>query len=591
MEGMFCDCISLQKLYLNNFHTPNVNNMNSMFSNCKSLLILEIKNFTTSSVKNMAYMFSGCSSLTSLNISNFDTSSVTDMFSMFANCSTLKSLDLNMFETSSVLDMTFMFFNCCLLESLEISNFNTSSVAKMDFMFSDCSSLHSLNLSNFYFNLSIDISYDYLFSECNEYLIYCINEEKQDILKKLLNQFTYNCSYFCSKESKKLINGTNICIENCGNDAKYEYKNICYKSCPDGSNILSDHSYLCNDLNCEHFYNYNQNECLQSIPEGYFLNSTQYKTIDKCHEDCKTCHKKQTINNTNCASCPNNKFLDLGNCISLCINGYINNSNICNCPNNACLECSLESIKYNLCISCNIENNFYPKYNDNSNINNFIKCYKELEGHFLYNNTFYQCYPSCNKCNGFGNETNNNCIDCKFNYELKRDKDNSFNCYKKSNIDEKFNATDFFNNKNKTNYNTTKDEIITDIKNQLMNRSLDSIISNVIEGEKKDLLIKDDNIQYQMTSSNNQKNNKYDNISTIMLGECEKILKEKNNININQSLIIFKIDYYQPNSLIPIIGYEIFHPVTKEQLNLTICKDTIVNFNIPVSIFQISNLF
>ena len=82
-----------------------------------------------------------------------------------------------------------------------------------------------------------------------------------------------------------------------------------------------------------------------------------------------------------------------------------------------------------------------------------------------------------------------------------------------------------------------------------------------------------------MTSSNNQKNNKYDNISTIMLGECEKILKEKNNININQSLIIFKIDYYQPNSLIPIIGYEIFHPVTKEQLNLTICKDTIVNFN------------
>ena len=126
------------------------------------------------------------------------------MFSMFANCSTLKSLDLNMFETSSVLDMTFMFFNCCLLESLEISNFNTSSVAKMDFIFSDCSSLHSLNLSNFYFNLSINISYDYLFSECNEHLIYCINEEKRDILKELLSQFTYNYSYFCSKESKKI---------------------------------------------------------------------------------------------------------------------------------------------------------------------------------------------------------------------------------------------------------------------------------------------------------------------------------------------------------------------------------------------------
>ena len=56
------------------------------------------------------------------------------------------------------------------------------------------------------------------------------------------------------------------------------------------------------------------------------------------------------------------------------------------------------------------------------------------------------------------------------------------------------------------------------------------------------------------------------------------------------SLLIFKIDYFKPNSLIPIIGYEIFHPVTKEKLDLNICKNQLVNFNIPVSIDE-NNLF
>ena len=75
-----------------------------------------------------------------------------------------------------------------------------------------------------------------------------------------------------------------------------------------------------------------------------------------------------------------------------------------------------------------------------------------------------------------------------------------------------------------------------------------------------------------------------------MLGECEKILKRIYNIDENQPLIIFKIDYYKEGSLIPIIGYEVFHPDNKSKLDLQYCKDEIVNFSIPVSIDE-DNLF
>ena len=49
-------------------------------------------------------------------------------------------------------------------------------------------------------------------------------------------------------------------------------------------------------------------------------------------------------------------------------------------------------------------------------------------------------------------------------------------------------------------------------------------------------------------------------------------------------LIIFKIDYFSPDTLIPIIGDEIYHPPNKSKLDLTYCKDILIKFNIPVSI-------
>ena len=106
---------------------------------------------------------------------------------------------------------------------------------------------------------------------------------------------------------------------------------------------------------------------------------------------------------------------------------------------------------------------------------------------------------------------------------------------------------------------------------------------NITEN-KKDIIKKEEDVLFQMTTTENQKNNSNKNVSTIDLGDCEQKLKRAYDIDQSLPLIIFKIDYFSPDSLIPIIGYEIYHPITKEKLDLSHCKDILIKLNIPVNI-------
>ena len=108
--------------------------------------------------------------------------------------------------------------------------------------------------------------------------------------------------------------------------------------------------------------------------------------------------------------------------------------------------------------------------------------------------------------------------------------------------------------------------------------------------ENKDIITKKDNVQYQMTTSDNQKNNTNKSISTIDLGMCEDKLKTIYRIDKSLPLIIFKIDYFSPDTLIPLIGYEIYHPVNKSKLDLKYCEEILIKLNIPVTIDE-DNLF
>ena len=138
-------------------------------------------------------------------------------------------------------------------------------------------------------------------------------------------------------------------------------------------------------------------------------------------------------------------------------------------------------------------------------------------------------------------------------------------------------------NDTESNSPEAKDEMINNIKKEIMNGGMNDLINDVVN-EKKDLLVNDDSAFYQITTTENQKNNKNNKVSTLILGECENILKKIYGIREDLALLIFKIDYYQPGSSVPIIGYEVYHPVNKSKLNLHYCENANINFNIPVSI-------
>ena len=144
---------------------------------------------------------------------------------------------------------------------------------------------------------------------------------------------------------------------------------------------------------------------------------------------------------------------------------------------------------------------------------------------------------------------------------------------------------DFFNRKCKINNNSTmvQEKTIDYIKTNIIKGKFSSLFKKIIE-EKEDLITKENNIIYQLTTTENQNIKEYYNISSIKLGECENKLKNYYNINQNDSLFILKIDYFIPELLIPIIEYEIYNPYTKEPLNLGICDKESINVSIPVSI-------
>ena len=129
-----------------------------------------------------------------------------------------------------------------------------------------------------------------------------------------------------------------------------------------------------------------------------------------------------------------------------------------------------------------------------------------------------------------------------------------------------------------------KDNLITNIINDIINGNLNIILNNIINGDEDDYIIKEDDIIFQLTTTENQNINEYNNISSIKLGNCEEILRNTYNISYNISLIILKVDYFIKEYNIPIIGYEIFHPITKEKLNISICYNTTIIYNIPVDI-------
>ena len=98
----------------------------------------------------------------------------------------------------------------------------------------------------------------------------------------------------------------------------------------------------------------------------------------------------------------------------------------------------------------------------------------------------------------------------------------------------------------------------------------------------------DDNHIFQITTLENElsslNGNGSSNISIIDLGDCGDLLKAHYNISEDQNLIFLKYEKITEIASDRNIQYEIYHPVYKYKLNISICETTSISIYVPVNL-------
>ena len=471
-------------------------------------------------IENCHEMFNGLDNILEVDLSKFDSSKVVTMMDMFSDCTNVQSIIFDNIDTSSVENMMYLFGNCESLISLDLSRINTKSLKNMNNMFYCCKSLISLNLTNF--NTSLVTSMSYLFSNCNSIRSLDLSSFQTSNVLFMMNMF---------EECHELI-----------------YLDI---SNFDTTNVMSINTFFVNCYKLSYINLSNINLENAVYGDYIFYNCTSLEFIDF----------------TNFKESPNfnksNIFEEASNNFSYCINNIDENPII------------IEAINSKPCTIKDCSNIW--KIRQKKIISEKNKCvYNCIEDEIYFFTFKNKCYNNCPEGTYLSNEEDKICS-IKCSEELPFEKNDE--CF------EECNASEFLSKictiKNKT--VQAKENMINKISNSIIDESINEMLSNVYDGEKEDLIIKDVDERYHITTSYNQNNNIYNNGETIInLGECEDILKEE--YNIEDTLILYKMDYYLEEFSIPIVEYEIFNPLTKEKLDLTKCLDKKINIYIPVSI-------
>ena len=125
-----------------------------------------------------------------------------------------------------------------------------------------------------------------------------------------------------------------------------------------------------------------------------------------------------------------------------------------------------------------------------------------------------QCYRDCPNGIYLSPENNKCIIICGEDLPFEQNEECVLNC----------SSQDFFNNICKINNQNinAKENMINTILNEIINDYADLLLSKVLNEEKKDYFVKNNNTEiFQITSSHNQKNNEYNNASTIDIGDAK----------------------------------------------------------------------
>ena len=303
MESLFSNCYQLLSLDLTNFNTSSVTNMEDMFLGSLSLKYLDLSNFNTSKVETIESMFFGCSGLIYLNLKSFKLNNSVIIKDAFYDLSESIKICIEDLETLNYLSVNSDCSNICFQDNIKIDVNNSECIESCsvngykfesnNICYSECpKNTYSLfcnetecdtivnkcfdqKPSGYYFDGENKI-YKKCFKNCkecygegNEITNNC-SECNNSYILNLENVNSLNCyqkceyyyyfnelkEYYCTKnfscpeDYNKLIDEKNKCINNCKYDDiyKYEFNNLCYKECPNGT-IHNNENYVCYKTN------------------------------------------------------------------------------------------------------------------------------------------------------------------------------------------------------------------------------------------------------------------------------------------------------------------------------------------------------
>ena len=490
-----------------------------------------VKLVWNNNIRNCERMFYSCNEIIEINLTHFDSSLVTQMNCMFLDCTNLVSVDLSNLDTSNVKNFGQMFQNCFSLISLDVSHFNTGKAWNIGTMFCNCSSLKSLNVSNF--DTSQIQYFDNVFNGCS-------------------NLTSINLSNFQTSKAIKM---------------EKMFKNCVSLTYIDIHHFDATHITKINDM---------FNGCISLISLDFSkIDLSKVSNIDDMKNIFNNCNNLEYLNIKNYDP---NKYLEN--------NDFFPDTSktIVVCSKNNALIDIIEDQKCNIIIC---ENSFENTIcSENCTMNNHQYFYKSncyfRNSNRTYNNS-YICLAFYNEEAPFRLIYTHECVNkCPIRYII--DKTYIFNY---SNIKEEDKG-------NK-------------IKKEIIEKACDVILKNIEKDftsdcfntsgfdNGKNYIIEFEEMMVTLTTVENQNKNKNstNNITSIYLGECEAILREKYNITDDKVLYMKKIDVKQEGFKIPKIEFDIYTKLNDTnlvKLNLSYCRNSKAEIIIPIIIYKDENI-
>ena len=428
--------------------------------------------------------------------------------------------------------------------------------------------------SGVYFNIAMIESYS-IFSEYKDIIksYYNISTDVNIyILSINIEKENYNETFY---ESFYFNNGKNylIDLEICNNTNINNFLSNC--SLYSIESLINDECISCKK-GYYPIYNSKPGKCFKSV-KGYYLDEKNL-IFRQCYNTCLSCEIKGNEINHNCTICKEeyqceiqNNTNDYKNCYDSCPYSDVNSNFVTNDTYNITFT-NNPSYSYQVTISDTSENSHYNDEVFESEIINdklIINC--SLNKTYEFNNTCYNECPNGTK----SNELN------PFYCEIICSKENPYENIKTKECISNCTVNEIYKDICKINYEDKNFKLSTKIIDEIMNGQLDELIEEIIHN-KTEIIIKEDYAIHQITSISNQLNN--NNLSFIDFKGCEDILKQEYNIKAEEELLIYKIENIVKGFNIPIIEYILFTQNDHIKLNLSICNNITVEYNIPVSI-------